>query len=170
DVWGTLSVKTDTASLSVTVTYPDTTHYRAIFVQQYRNVLGIGATHFTGQSSCTSTSETLTTTRPNSLVSISFDIGFMTAMSQTGGPSASNDFSYTNAAGWGLFLWDSTIPSVASNTWTWNVSGCSSSYQSEAIELLAAQPVETYCGYAPWSGLTQTKQLFTPASVPQWLT
>jgi YD repeat-containing protein len=172
DLWGAVSIKADTTSLTVTVTYPDTTHYRAIFVQQYRNVIGVGATHFTGQSSCTSTSESLTTTRANSLVAISFDIGFMTGMSQTGGPSASYDFPYSNSTGWGLFLWDSSIPGVGSNTWIWNVSGCSSGYQSVAVELLGAgnQPIETYYGYAPWGGLTQTKQLYTPPSGQQWLT
>jgi RHS repeat-associated protein len=144
DVWGTVSIKADTTSLTVTVTYPDTSHYRAIFVQQYRNVLAFGATHFTGQSSCTSTSESLTTTKANSVVAIAFDIGFMTGMSPTGGQSASNDFHYSNPAGWGLFLWDSTISNAGSHSWTWSVSGCGSSYQSVAIELLGAPAFLAY--------------------------
>src|SRR6266550_1296115 len=171
DVWGALSIKADTSSLTVTVTYPDTSHYRAIFIQQYRKVSGFGATHFTGQSSCTSTSESLTNTRPNSLVAVAFDIGFMTGMTETSGPAAVNDFTYTNSAGWGLFLWDSSIPNIGSNIWTWNVSGCNSGYQSVSIELQGQNPPqETYYGYVTSGGLSQTKRLYTLTGGPQWLT
>jgi hypothetical protein len=94
----------------LTATYPDTSHYRAIFVQQYRNVLGFGTTRFAGQSNSTSVSESLTTTRANSVVAVPFDIGFMTGMAQTGGLPASEDVSFSDYThGWGLFLWDSPV-------------------------------------------------------------
>ena len=138
DVWGATSISAATSSLTVTVAYPNQSHYRAIFVQQYRNVLAFGTTSFTGQSSCTSASESLATTRTNSLVAVSYNIGFMTGMTQSGGPAASNDFSYNdNYTGWGLFLWDSQVANIGPNSWTWNVAGCKSTYESVAIELIA---------------------------------
>src|SRR5438093_1601943 len=82
-----------------------------------------------GQSSCVTTAEGLATTKPYSLVAVLYDIGFMTAMTQVGGPSTSNDFNYNNnSAGWGLFLWDAITPNSGQNTWNWNVSGCTTGY------------------------------------------
>lgn len=136
DLWGTASLKTSANSLTLTVTVPDTSHYRAIFAQQYRNVLGFGATHFTGQSNGGTVSESLTTTGSNSLVAVSFDIGFMTGLTQTGGPVATMNFSYDdNANRWGLFLWDSAVVKTGAYAWTWSSSGVNSTFESVAIEL-----------------------------------